>query len=136
MSLARLFEEQGDVLSVDRHGRVFISSDDGARRLDGQAVLSSELLHPVAPFSSEEGLRGRDLRAPRPHLRIVPGKLGGSPHVEDTRIETIALGALAARGLDASRIARLYPAVDTVAIAEAIELEGQLAANLRLAVAA
>jgi uncharacterized protein (DUF433 family) len=66
-------------------------------------------------------------------LRIIPGKLAGSPHIVNTRIETVALGALAARGMSAAIISELYPAIDQPAIQDALDLEGQLARNLAAA---
>ena len=69
----------------------------------------------------------------RPNLRIVPGKLSGSPHIVSTRIETIAISALRDRGLDNERIHQLYPVVAPMAIAEAIDLERQLRENLNAA---
>jgi hypothetical protein len=51
-----------------------------------------------------EGLKGPDLVRPKPELRIVPGKLSGSPHVAGTRVETTAIAALAKDGLDTERI--------------------------------
>jgi uncharacterized protein (DUF433 family) len=66
-------------------------------------------------------------------LRIVPGKLAGSPHIERTRIETQALAALERRGIETAKIYRLYPAVAAEAVDEAIDLERELSANLRIA---
>jgi len=94
------------------------------------------MLDLLAPFTSREGLRGPDLSAPRPRLRIVPGKLGGSPHVLHTRLESQALGALAESGLAQAKIYRLYPDVEPAAIEDALDLERQLAQNLRPALAA
>jgi uncharacterized protein (DUF433 family) len=94
------------------------------------------MLDLLAPFASHEGLQGPDLSAPRPRLRIVPGKLGGSPHVVHTRLESQALGALAESGLARAKIYCLYPDVEPAAIEDALDLERQLAQNLRHAVAA
>ncbi len=69
-------------------------------------------------------------------LRIVPGKLGGSPHVVHTRVESQAIGALAASGLPDDKIYRLYRDVEPRAIDNALDLERQLEQNLRLALAA
>jgi uncharacterized protein (DUF433 family) len=60
-----------------------------------------------------------------------PGKLGGSPHVVHTRLESQALGALAESGLPSAKIYRLYPDIEHSAIDEALDLEQQLARNLR-----
>jgi uncharacterized protein (DUF433 family) len=70
---------------------------------------------------------------PRPSLRIVPGKLSGSPHIMKTRIETVALAALEERGLSESKIAALYPVASPTSIGEALDLEHQLQANLEAA---
>jgi uncharacterized protein (DUF433 family) len=94
------------------------------------------LLDVIEPFRSVEGSRGPHLVRPRPLLRIVPGKLGGSPHVLDTRLESQALGALAASGLLEAKIYRLYPDVEPPAIDDALDLERQLEQNLRPALAA
>jgi uncharacterized protein (DUF433 family) len=94
------------------------------------------MLDLLAPFASHEGLRGPDLSVPRPRLRIVPGKLGGSPHVVHTRLESQVLGALADSGLGQAKIYRLYPDVEPAAIEDALDLERQLARNLRAAIAA
>jgi uncharacterized protein (DUF433 family) len=66
----------------------------------------------------------------------VPGKLGGSPHVLHTRLESQALGALAESGLAQAKIYRLYPDVEPAAIEDALDLERQLAQNLHPALAA
>ena len=50
-----------------------------------------------------EGGTGPDLLRPRPQLRIVPGKLGGSPHVEHTRLETLALASRGPSRVDHDR---------------------------------
>jgi uncharacterized protein (DUF433 family) len=94
------------------------------------------LLRVIAPFTTAEGSRGPDLHAPRPRLRIIPGKLGGSPHITHTRVESQALGALALSSLPDSKIYKLYPSLEHEAIDEAIDLERQLAENLRPALAA
>ena len=63
-------------------------------------------------------------------LRIVPGKLGGSPHLVHTRLESKAVGALANRGMDTAKIYSLYPRFSKTAIRQAIDLEDQLSRNL------
>jgi uncharacterized protein (DUF433 family) len=85
----------------------------------------------VAPFTSIEGLKGPDLVRPRPELRIVPGKLSGSPHVAGTRVETTALAALANDGLDTARIIQLYPYLNEAQVSDAIALEQDLDQNLK-----
>lgn len=87
----------------------------------------------LATFSVDEHLVGPNLRHPRAHLRIIPGKLSGEPHVEDTRVETRVLAALAHRGLSSRDLAKLYPDLPVVSIENALDLEQQLDRNLRAA---
>ncbi len=122
-------EERGPSVAVDRTGRVFITAD-GASSVDGQRVLDGDMLDLIAPFETEQG-RAPNLYQPRPSLRIIPGKLSGSPHIVKTRIETIALAALRQRGLSEAKIAALYPIAPRNAIAEALDLERELQGNLR-----
>jgi uncharacterized protein (DUF433 family) len=129
-------EDGAPGVAVDRSGGIVIEQDGRAQRPGGQSILDVDMLDLLAPFASHEGLQGPDLSAPRPRLRIVPGKLGGSPHVVHTRLESQALGALADSGLDQAKIYRLYPDVEPAAIEDALDLERQLARNLRHAVAA
>jgi uncharacterized protein (DUF433 family) len=119
---------------VDRAGHVFIRRAGGVL-VDGspQGQTSSPFLDVIASFAMIPGLQGPDLLEPRPHLRIVPGKLAGSPHVNDTRIETQAIAALHKRGFDVAAIAALYPVIERAAITEAIDLESQLDSNLSVA---
>lgn len=116
-------------LLVDGNGQVHVKADAGVQTLNRQ-VVSDGLLDLIAPFTTSEGTRGPDLVAPRAELRIVPGKLSGSPHVAHTRLETRALAALARDGFDAEGIHRLYPYVSTQQIDQALDLERQLDDNL------
>ncbi len=102
-------EDGAPRVAVDRSGGIVIKHDGRAQRPGGQSILDADMLDLLAPFASREGLRGPDLSVPRPRLRIVPGKLGGSPHVVHTRLESQALGALAESGLAQAKIYRLYP---------------------------
>jgi len=125
-------DESGPAVRVDLSGRIHLATDpsfevDGRQRLlppEGELDL-------LAPFPVKEGAQGPDLVRPRAHLRIVPGKLGGSPHVVHTRLESRAIAGLANSGLSSAKIYRLYPDVMSVAIDDALELEQQLANNLR-----
>jgi uncharacterized protein (DUF433 family) len=127
--------ETPSVIAVDQAGRIVLEPKLWAMHVGGQ-MLAADMLDLVSPFETPEGSRGPDLVRPRPNLRIVPGKLGGEPHVARSRLETRALAALARRGMGTSNIARLYPTVSEEAIAEAIDLERQLERNLGIAVAA
>ena len=129
-------EDGAPHVAVDRLGGIVIEHGDGAQRPGGQSILDADMLDLLAPFASREGLKGPDLSIPRPLLRIVPGKLGGSPHVAHTRLESQALGALAESGLAQEKIYRLYPDVEPAAIEDALDLERQLAQNLHPALAA
>lgn len=131
-------EEKGPAVKVDRGGNVIVLAEPDPEAAHRQRALSvgEEELLPIAPFHTLEETRGPDLHTPRPRLRIVPGKLGGSPHVAHTRLESQALGALASSGLSEVKIYRLYPRVDRQAIDDALDLERQLVRNLRPLVAA
>jgi uncharacterized protein (DUF433 family) len=107
----------------------------GLQNLEGQ-LARDELLNLLAPFPTAEGLKGPDLVRPKPELRIVPGKLSGSPHIVNTRIETTAVAALARDGRDVDGILSLYPFLTAVQVDQAIELEQELDANLALDAAA
>lgn len=121
-------------LLVDSGGRIHIRSPEGVQAEGGQLV--HEFVDLIAPFETVEGTRGPDLVRPRPTLRIVPGKLGGSPHVDHTRLETRAIVALRDDGLSASAIRELYPYLSEDQIADSIDLEEQLARNLHVSAAA
>jgi uncharacterized protein (DUF433 family) len=84
----------------------------------------------IRPFEMHVGVVGPDLVRPGETLRIVPGKLSGEPHVEETRIQTQAIGALEARGLDPGSILELYPDLGIENVTAAITLERRLAENL------
>nr|MBA2601367.1 DUF433 domain-containing protein [Actinomycetota bacterium] len=125
-------EDRGPAIAVERSGRLILDPTGLAGEMTGQRV-AGEVLDLLHPFPTEEGTKGPDLRVPRPHLRIVPGKLAGEPHVSRSRVETQALAALGRRGMGTGKIARLYPSLDDTAIEEAIDLEHQLARNLSVA---
>lgn len=114
---------------VDRAGAVHVGpADDGGAIRSPLALDSLDLIEPFE--SSSGGIRGPNLAAPRPLLRIMPGKLGGSPHLLGTRLQTEALAAIFRRGMARKNIYRLYPRFDPLAIDEALDLEAQLTRNL------
>jgi hypothetical protein len=90
-------EDSGPAIAVDRSGNIVITQatpdPEAPHRQRRLADASGELLQVLEPFAAREGSGGPDLHAPRPELPIVPGKLGGSPHVAHTRVETEALAA-------------------------------------------
>ncbi len=134
LDVALWTEERGPAVGVSPSGEVFTFAPDGVESGYRARVLQGEYLDLIRPFGTP-GMSGPDLHAPRPHLRIVPGKLAGSPHIVKTRIETLAISALAGRGFGPGRINQLYPDVDRTAIDEAIDLEKQLSRNLWVAAA-
>ncbi|MFN0148535.1 MAG: DUF433 domain-containing protein [Dehalococcoidia bacterium] len=104
---------------VSGSGQLFFGEgdDEVAKGLDGQ-LARADILVLVAPFGGAP-----DLLSPRPHLRIVPGKLHGEPHIEGTRIQSQAIFALHAAGYALDALVELYPDAGRAALAEAIALE-------------
>lgn len=133
LDMALWSEDGGPGVRVDRAGQIHILHGDTLMRSrDGAVPLDPDLLDVLDPFEAGRA-KGPDLVAPRPQLRIVPGKLSGSPHIVHTRLESQALGGLAAAGLVSTKIYRLYPDVGSDVIDEALDLERQLASNLAAA---
>jgi DNA-binding transcriptional MerR regulator/uncharacterized protein (DUF433 family) len=122
---------------VDAGGLVYFRGpeSDELELAGGQIVLEEPLqeLNLLTEYRVA-GAWGPDLRMPKPELRIVPGKLTGEPHVSDTRVGTATLWALHQQGFKAAGIRRLYPSIEErpEAVEQAIALEEQLAANLRV----
>jgi uncharacterized protein (DUF433 family) len=119
--------ETGPSVRVDRRGNVHVLAKPTSEAPHRQRALegaADDLLDVIEPFRAADGSRGRDLV--RPLLRIVPGKLGGSPHVVHTRLESQAVGALAASGLAQAKIYRLYPDGEVRAIDECSTSNGSL----------
>jgi uncharacterized protein (DUF433 family) len=127
-------EERGFMVRVDRTGEIHVGPVGDSVPLGRQLPL--ENLDLIEPFESEGGIRGPNLVAPRPQLRIVPGKLAGAPHLLRTRLETEALAAISRRGISNDNVYRLYPSFDREAIDQALDLESQLAKNLEPVAAA
>jgi uncharacterized protein (DUF433 family) len=125
-------EDRGPAVRVDPGGHIYIDRDTGTETLQGDRLLDDDAFDLIAPMATQFA-RGPDLYRPRPTLRIIPGKLSGSPHIAHSRIETLAVAALSGRGYERSMIESLYPHIDPVAIVEAVDLESQLAQNLRAA---
>lgn len=119
-------------LLVDRAGRIYVRTPDEVLNLQKQPVLlPEETLGLTAPFQSA-GMSGPDLLRPRPHLRIVPAKVTGEPHIERSRLTTQTIAALAARGFSTMHIAEMYEE-SVGSIREAIDLEEQLSGNALVA---
>jgi uncharacterized protein (DUF433 family) len=126
LNLTLWSEGHGPRVAVDRKGEIYLRTTP-LQRPSGQSVIEHDQLNLQAPFPAGEERTAPDLVEPRPWIRIVPGKLGGAPHVRSTRIETEALAALARRGLRGDRLASLYPMLAPAAIADALDLETELA---------
>lgn len=122
-------EDRRPTLLVDRSDNVhLIGEGDRVESVTGQRELGVDVLDLLAPFGDPAGPHGPDLRRPRPHLRIVPGKLAGEPHVERTRVETQAIAALSLRGYSVGEIEAMDPFLAAQAVEEAVDLEQQLSA--------
>lgn len=113
---------------VDRSGSIHVGTVGNSEPTGSSPSLDS--LDLIEPFESRDGIRGPNLVAPRPLLRIVPGKLGGAPHLLGTRLQTEALAALHRQGMTREGVYQLYPRFDPFAIGQALDLENQLARNL------
>jgi len=109
-------------LVVDRSGHIYIDDGRDMRTVKGQGVIGRDVLNVLGPFDLAHEW-APDLRAPMPHLRIVPGKVSGEPHLERSRLTTPAVAALARRGFDQEAIRRLYPMENPEGLREAVELE-------------
>jgi uncharacterized protein (DUF433 family) len=125
-------EDRSPNVAVDRGGAIVLDPSGQAFHPDGQELLDAGLLDVLRPFELGKSRRGPDLVKPRPRLRLVPGKLAGAPHVHRTRIETEALAALDRRGLTTDKIVRLYPAIESDDVEQALDLERQLEPDLAL----
>lgn len=139
LDLSLWSEDAGPTVNVDRGGQILVRSEPDREAPHRQRTLPAkedDFLSVIDAFEAAEGARGPDLHTPRPSLRIVPGKLGGAPHVAHTRLESQALGALAESGLPLAKIYRLYPDFEHRAIDDALDLERQLTRNLSSPIAA
>lgn len=132
LDLTMWTEDERPQVSVDPGGSIHIDVPGwGAQDLAGRRPLP-DMVDLIAPFATAL-IRAPDLHKPRPNLRIVPGKLSGSPHIAHTRIETTAIASLSGQGFDSAQIERLYPKAPPLALVEAVDLEHQLSENLRAA---
>ena len=114
-------------IRVTRDGRVLLWSEHrgGLEDVAGQHTLPG-VLNVLAPFESE-GQKGPDLVKPRPLLRIIPGRMAGEPHLLGSRLTSLAVFSLWEQGYTVPEIAAMYPTDDPEAVAEAIDLEDELA---------
>lgn len=119
----RLFQDGTSTVAVTRAGEVIICRQ-GVVPHDSQGQQLTDYVDLIQPEASRIHL----LR-PRKTIRIVPGKLSGAPHVQETRVETEALHALNVSGYDPTGIRSLYPYLSLEAVEEAIDLEEDLLAR-------
>lgn len=122
-------EEQGPSVKVDLNGNIIVATDPAPEASSRQRTMQDGFFEVLAPLRTDTTL-GPNLHSPSEKIRIVPGKLGGAPHIVGTRLESQALGALALGGVDTPLIYELYPDFDRKGIDEALSLEAQLARNL------
>lgn len=118
------YEGSRTPLRVDRSGKVYVDAGPMVETTYREGVIE-ETLNLLGPFEVDDG-RGPNLVLPRPHLRIVPGKVSGEPHLGQSRITTQSVAALYDRFRDTDKVVSLYPDVSPEAILEAIDLEHQL----------
>lgn len=131
--LGQRLYDHGLEVWVDHDGNLIFEGLEGLHIPLGKGIaqgLVDTKVDLVRPFEAH-GVRGPDLVRPRSSLRIVPGKLSGEPHVEETRIPTQMLAALSRRGLEPGQIVELYPPLDIENVQQALDLEVQLEHNLR-----
>jgi uncharacterized protein (DUF433 family) len=126
-------DDGGPSVRVDGAGQIYVESSPGEiESTRGERPLDPDMLNLIAPFATQSA-QGPDLQRPREHLRIVPGKLSGSPHIAHTRLETVTIAALRSRGFEQGSLERLYPKVAPIGFLEAVDLERQLHTNLKTA---
>jgi uncharacterized protein (DUF433 family) len=124
--------DTGFTVEVDPAGRLHFGhgQEKWIELGGGRRQYEAGALDLVRPFELHVGIIGPDLIQPGATLRMIPGKLSGEPHVEETRIQTQAIGALDVRGLDPDSIIELYPDLGVENVSAAITLERRLAENL------
>ena len=118
-------QQNGSPLRVDQAGRVHLDYGWAASTSGQMGMLP--LLDLLGPFEIGQD-HGPDLIRPRSRLRIIPGKVSGEPHLENSRITTRAIHALYKRKGDLGGVATLYPHVAHEALEQAFHLEHGLAA--------
>ena len=119
-------DQQGSPLRVNASGDILLVDDFEIIQSDLQQTLPG-MLDLLGPFDCGEAY-APDLIRPRPHLRIVPGKVSGEPHIAESRITTQVVAALFRRTRDVQAIVELYPGFSVAQFEDAIDLERSLAA--------
>lgn len=122
------------ILSTDEQGQPFVTVEEMLSKVVAADALQSAsrdvMVDLLAEFESESQLLGPHLVVPRPRLRIIPGKLGGEPHVHDTRLESRTISELLVRGLSGDQIVQLYPFLNRDDVEQSKDLEMQLRRNI------
>jgi uncharacterized protein (DUF433 family) len=135
--LGEQLAQRSVVLLVDPRGKPYIEVEGAVGHpvtpRDFKLASKEIMLDLLAEYEPGTGLHGPHLLVPRPGLRIVPGKLGGEPHVEHTRIETRVLQALSRRGYSLDDLLKFYPFLEPGDVAQALDLEEQLDRNIATA---
>ena len=132
VSLGHALVSQEFLLAVDRSGTPYLQTDGTITEAQSrwqQGVSEHVMRDFLAPFSIEKGVMGPHLLTPARGISIIPGKLAGEPHIQDTRIETRVLSALWDRGFRLEQLGDLYPGAGEASIRRAIRLERQLRRN-------
>jgi uncharacterized protein (DUF433 family) len=122
-------ERLAQLVAVSQSGELFIV-DAGVNPDDRFAFVRADrsrqlampgVLQLVGPYGAAP-----NLLVPRERLRIIPGKLSGEPHVQDTRITTAVLYRLDRLGYPESDILEMYPDIAPEELNQAVELERSL----------
>ncbi len=127
--MLRVIVDQGEspehlyrLVAVSEGGDLFLRrADDVAMRTDSGQLAIPGILRLVTPYQAAP-----DLLKPRPLLRIIPGKLHGEPHIQDTRVSTAVLYRLDEMGYPSDQILAMYPSVSEDALIQAVDLERSL----------
>ncbi|GAA3671260.1 DUF433 domain-containing protein [Micrococcus luteus] len=79
------------------------------------------------PFTNLQGKEVIDFEHPRPHLAVVPGRMGGWPTIEDTRVPYDVVADLVRDGdLTTDLLPAFYPTVSAEAAADALSFDLQV----------
>jgi uncharacterized protein (DUF433 family) len=136
-AIAEVMAESPDLdlfsLNVDPAGKVFLDRRRSLETTTRQGAARPMMTDVLRAFRSEANIVGPDLGTPRPLLRIISGKLGGEPHVHETRLRTLDIDALHLAGYPSDQIVELYPFLRPDQVAQSLDLEAQLKTNLKAA---
>ena len=119
---------------VRSQGKSMVVGDEALDRVSGELLIPEVVtfisdwdLFASLPETPRQHLWGPHLLRPTSRIQIIPWVMAGEPCIESTRVPTSTIFALHNnRGLNAPRIAHLYPDLTEDSILEAIDLEGKL----------